>query len=91
MSSREEGMDIIRGERSIKTIASLDQWPMTIENHWNQLLNDTKTIKQKTIEANGLGAENHLMVMVEWPQNHWKTIELNGESVKKQLMVMVKG
>ena len=36
-----------RGERSIETIASLDQ------NH------------QKTIESNDLGAENHLMVMVE--------------------------
>ena len=83
MSSREERKDITRGERFIKTNASLDQWPMTIENHWNQWLNDTKTIKQKTIEANGLGAENHLMVMVEWPKNHQKTIGIKGHWVEK--------
>ena len=38
-----------RSERYIETIASLDQWSMTIE----------------TIETNGMGAGNHLMVMVE--------------------------
>ena len=57
---------------------------MTIENHWNQWLNDPKTI-----ESNGLGAENQLMVMVEWPKNHWKTIESNGLEAENQLMVMV--
>ena len=35
-----------RGEQYIETIASLDQWSMTIENHWNQWLNDLKTIKK---------------------------------------------
>ena len=36
----------IRGERYIETIASLDQWSMTIENHWNQWLKDPKTIEK---------------------------------------------
>ena len=28
---------------------------------------------RKTIETNGLGAENHLMVMIEWAENiKWK-------------------
>ena len=27
--------NLCRGERSIETIASLDQWSMNIENHWN--------------------------------------------------------
>ena len=35
-----------RGERSIETIALLVQWSMTIENHWNQRLNDPKTIEK---------------------------------------------
>ena len=32
---------------------------------------------RKTIEINGLGTENHSMVMIEWPQNHRKTFESN--------------
>ena len=35
-----------RGERYIETIASLDQWSMTIENHWSQWLKDPKTIEK---------------------------------------------
>ena len=27
-------------------------------------------VHRKTIESNGLGAENQLMVMVKWPKNH---------------------
>ena len=42
-----------------------------------------KTIPLKTIESNGLGAENHQMAMVELPPYHWKTIESNGQLVKK--------
>ena len=36
----------IRGERYIETIASLDQWSITIENHWSQWLKDPKTIEK---------------------------------------------
>ena len=35
-----------RGERYIETIASLDQWSLTIENHWSQWLKDPKTIEK---------------------------------------------
>ena len=33
---QERNILFLRGERYIETIASLDQWSMTIENHWNQ-------------------------------------------------------
>ena len=38
---------------------------------------------RKTIESNGLGGENQLMVMVEDPQNHPKTIDANGSCKNK--------
>ena len=79
---------LARGEQYIENIALLDQWSMTIENHWSQWLKDPKTI-EKTIETNGLGAGYHLMVMVEWPQNHRKTIESNGQWAEKHYMALV--
>ena len=37
---------------------------------------------RKTIESNGVGAENQLMVMVEQPKNHEKTLMLMGHAKK---------
>jgi len=54
-----------RGEWSIKTIALLDQWSITIENHWNQWLNDPNTI-EKPLKA---------LVMVnssDWLEARWR-------------------
>ena len=45
-----------RGERYIETIASLDQWSITIENHWSQWLKDPKTI-QKPLKSMVWGLE----------------------------------
>ena len=49
-----------RGEQYIETITSLVQWSMTVENDSKQWLKDPKTI-----ETNGLGTGNHLMVRVD--------------------------
>ena len=59
-----------RGERSIETIASSDQWFITIENHWTKLQNDPKTTKNpwkkwsgscKPFNADGCIAKNDFL------------------------------
>ena len=38
-----------RPQRSIETIPSFDQWSLTIENHWNQWLDNPKTIEKPSL------------------------------------------
>ena len=38
-------------------------------------------------ESSGLGAENHLMVVVEWHKNHRKTIDADGSCEKKNITI----
>ena len=64
-----------RGERSIETITSLDQWSIAIETIEPNGRMTQKTIKKPLKEMVWkLEAENHLMLMVALPKTiFWKS------------------